>query len=249
MLRRLVLVFTLLAAGASGLRAQDLKVTVPDGPAPKADTLNGRQGALQEAEGLPERRPGGPERPAFFRFYRTPSRMAASPFSPYFLGYSPDSPSFLPPDQFGYETREELAARVNASTKARVMASIDQDLYWHRLPKLSRPAMLAYSLAGLFLSNPFGFREGYVPLMNPSFPFIDAYTPGMAPYERMYSTDFFPQAIDVEFDLSSGTYKQKTVDWTELQKNMARSFGGAYRYEPVPQIPVTPVERAMQQRH
>ena len=239
------MVFTLMAAVAAGLWAQDLKVTVPDGPAPKADTLNGR--------------PGGPERPAFFRFYRTPSRMATSPFSPYvpgpspfspyFLGHSPDLPSFLAPDQFGYETREELAARVDASTKARVMASIDQDLYWHRLPKLSRPAMLAYSLAGLFLSNPFGFREGYVPLMNPSFPFIDVYTPGMAPYELQYSSDFFPRAVDVEFDLSSGTYKQKTVDWTELQKNMARSFGGAYRYEPVPQIPVTPVERAMQQRH
>lgn len=222
------MVFALMAAGAVGLRAQDLKVTVPDGPAPEADTLE------RQPEGLPEA-----ERPAFFRFYRTPSRLAPSPFSP----------SFLPPGQFGYETREELAARVDASTKARVMASIDQDLYWHRLPKLSRPAMLAYSLAGLFLSNPFGFREGYVPLMNPSFPFIDAYTPGMAPYERQYSTDFFPQAVGVGFDLSSGTYKQKTVDWTELQKNMARSFGGAYRYEPVPQIPVTPVERAMQQRH
>ena len=236
------MVFALMAAGAVGLRAQDLKVTVPDGPAPKADTLERRSRVLPKADtlvGRPEGPSGAPERPAFFRFYRTPSRLAPSPFSP----------SFLPPDQFGYETREELAARVDASTKARVMASIDQDLYWHRLPKLSRPAMLAYSLAGLFLSNPFGFREGYVPLMNPSFPFIDAYTPGMAPYERQYSTDFFPQAIDVEFDLSSGTYKQKSVDWTELQKNMARSFGGAYRYEPVPQIPVTPVERAMQQRH
>ncbi len=240
-----------MAAGAVGLRAQDLKVTVPDGPAPKADTLEKRSRVLPKADTLERQREGLPEaeRPAFFRFYRTPSRLAPSPFSPYYLAPSPFSPSFLPPDQFGYETREELAARVDASTKARVMASIDQDLYWHRLPKLSRPAMLAYSLAGLFLSNPFGFREGYVPLMNPSFPFIDAYTPGMAPYERQYSTDFFPQAIDVEFDLSSGTYKQKSVDWTELQKNMARSFGGAYRYEPVPQIPVTPVERAMQQRH
>ena len=65
------MVFALMAAGAVGLRAQDLKVTVPDGPAPKADTLVGR----------PEGPSGAPERPAFFRFYRTPSRLAPSPFS------------------------------------------------------------------------------------------------------------------------------------------------------------------------
>lgn len=228
MFRRVVIVLVMVAAGAAGLRAQELQLAVPEGLAPKADTLERRPQAPPEAE-----------RPAFFRFHRTPALPVPSLLAP--------STSLLPPDQFGYETREELAARVDASTKARVMESIDKDLYWHRLPKLSRPAKVAYTLAGLFLSNPFGFREGYVPLMNPSFPFIYAYTPGMAPYERQYTNELFPQAIGVEFDLASGTYKQKMVDWTELQKNMARSFGGAYNYEPVPQIPVTPVERAMQQ--
>lgn len=244
MFRRLVIVLVMVAVWAAGVRAQELQLAVPEGPAPKADTLERRPQLLPEAGALagqtapPAALPEA-ERPAFFRFHRTPALPVPSLLAP--------STSLLPPDQFGYETREELAARVDAATKARVMESIDKDLYWHRLPKLSRPAKVAYTLAGLFLSNPFGFREGYVPLMNPSFPFIYAYTPGMAPYERQYTNDLFPQAIGVEFDLASGTYKQKMVDWTELQKNMARSFGGAYNYEPVPQIPVTPVERAMQQ--
>ena len=67
---------------------------------------------------------------------------------------------------------------------------------------------------------------------------------------------FFPQDIDVELGLSSGIYGQRTVGWTEMRKNMKRSFGGAYRDEPGPQILVTvrrgqsatPAGRAMQQR-
>lgn len=153
-------------------------------------------------------------------------------------------PSILRPPLF--ETKEQRAARVNAAVQANVMNYMDQSLAWYRPPKLSREVKMALFLASLFLSNPYGFREGYVPLMNHSFPFIEAKTPGMAPYDNPYSPDRFPQAIRSEYDFATGKYKQVMVPWDEYEKNMARSFGGAYNSTPVPKIAVTPVEREMQ---
>ena len=222
--RRLLYIILLLMAWAYSLEAQEVPVTALDGPVLKADTLENRPKAV-------------PLRPGFLRSYRSPSFRAPSSLSP----------SLLPPGQMEFETKEQFAARINARTYAAVMSSVDSDLYWHRMPKYSRPVKVAMSIAGLFLSNPFGFREGYVPLMNHSFPFIFAATPGWAPYEYPYSTEAFPQSIGAEFDLATGTYKQKVLDWSEVQKNMTRSFGGSFKYEPVPYVPVTPVERAMQQ--
>lgn len=153
-------------------------------------------------------------------------------------------PSILSPQ--GYESREQRAARINAAVQANVMDYMDQSLAWYRPPKLSREVKMALFMASLFLSNPYGFREGYVPLMNHSFPFIEAKTPGMAPYDNPYSPDRFPQAIRSEYDFATGKYKQVMVPWDEYEKNMARSFGGAYNSTPVPKIAVTPVEREMQ---
>lgn len=242
---RLLYTLVYLAAGAVSLGA--LGQTVQGSPVEKVDTLAGRSqtvrmldGPMLKADTLETRLQTVPSfgRAGFMRSYRSPSVIAPSPFSP----------SLVPPDQFEFETREQLAERINAQANASVMLSVDKDLYWHRIPKYSRSVRMAMSLAGLFLSNPFGFADGYVPLMNPSFPFIFAATPGWAPYEHPYSTEAFPQSVGAEFDLATGTYKQVMKDWSEVQKNMARSFGGSYRYEPVPKIPVTPVERAMQQR-
>ena len=208
----------LLAAGTLAGRAQEVPVTVLDGPLVKADTLESRP------------------KPVF---------RPASPFSSGIMSPSFRQPSFLSPLDFPFETREQRAARINALARSSVMGSIDRDLYWHRLPNFSKPLEMTLKASRMFLSNPFGFRPGYAPLMNPSFPWIDVYVPGQAPYEYPYSPERFPQSISLEFDIATGTYKQVMVDWNDLRKNMARSFGGAYRNDPVPKVPVTPVERSM----
>ena len=215
----LLLTLMLLVAGALAGRAQDVPVTVLDGPVVKPDSL--------------ENMPG-------------PSFQPVNPFSSGFLTPIFQLPSFLSPlQQPPFETKAQRAARLNASTYSSVMGSIGRDLYWHRLPDFSKSARMAFQASRMLLSNPFGFRPGYAPLMNPSFPWIDVYVPGQAPYEHPYSPEFFPQSIRLEFDPATGTYKQVMVDWNDLQKNMARSFGGAYRNDPVPKVPVTPVERMM----
>lgn len=215
----LILSVILLASAALAGRAQDVPITALDGPVVEADSL--------------ENRP-------------LPSFRMRNPFSSGLFPLSSPSASFIPPiPGFSFETPAQKAARINAATYSSVMASIDRDLYWHRPPVYSKYARMAFQASRMFLSNPFGFRPGYAPLMNPSFPWIDVYVPGQAPYEHPYSPEFFPQSIRLEYDPLTGTYKQVMVDWNELQKNMARSFGGSYRNEPVPRVPVTPVERMM----
>ena len=154
-------------------------------------------------------------------------------------------PSRLSPLPNAFETKEQWAARINALTASGVAASVGNNLRWYRPPHLSANARAALFAAGLFLSNPYGFADGYVPLMNHSFPFITAYTPGMAPYDNPYSPDRIPQAIRLEYDAATGTYKQVMVPWADLQKGLNRSFGSTFRNDPIPNIPVTPVDRAM----
>ena len=212
MCRRLFSLIVLLCAGALVLRAQEVPVTVLDGPVVKADSLQRRPELLPPM--------GGPAFPTI--------RM----------------PEILSPQ--GYESKEQRAARINAAARANVMNYTSQSLVWYRPPKLSREVRAALTVASLFLGNPYGFRSGYVPLMNHSFPFIEAKTPGMAPYDNPYTPDRFPQTIRLEYDFATGTYKQVMIPWEEYEKKMARSFGGAYSTAPVPKIAVTPVEREMQ---
>ena len=81
-----------------------------------------------------------------------------------------------------------------------------------------------------------------MPLMNHSFPFIYAKTPGMAPYENPYTSDRFPKCIESEYDAATGTYKQVMVDWSEIQNRMsANDIGLSNR--PVPAVPVTPADQ------
>ena len=68
-----------------------------------------------------------------------------------------------------------------------------------------------------------GFPEGCVPLMNASFSFIYAKTPGMAPYDNPYTSDQFPKCIESEYDAATGTYKQVMVDWSEVQSKLSKS--------------------------
>lgn len=139
-------------------------------------------------------------------------------------------PSFMPLQHpnllfspLGIETKEQRAARINEQTFTSVMESVDKYLLWYRPPKLTKPWKQILGAAKLFLSNPYGFPEGCVPLMNASFPFIYAKTPGMAPYDNPYTSDHFPKCIESEYDAATGTYKQVMVDWSEVQSKLSKS--------------------------
>ena len=145
-------------------------------------------------------------------------------------------PLFLLPSPDERESKEEMAARINRETYLRVTASVNQSLAPLRPPHLSPTQKALLFIGGLFLTSPYKFRPGTVPVMNASNPFMYAVTPGMAPFEHPYSPDEFPQAIRTEFDFTSGTYKQVMIKWTDLENSMARSFSSPYRLEPVPRF-------------
>ena len=134
------------------------------------------------------------------------------------------------------ESKEEMAARINRETYLRVMASVNQNLSPFRPPHLSNTQKMLLFIGGFFFTSPYKFRPGTVPVMNASNPFMFAATPGMAPFEYPYSPIAFPQSIRTELDFSSGTYRQVMVKWVEVERSMARSFGGPYRTEPVPKM-------------
>lgn len=177
-----------------------------------------------------------------------PDSLSLKPLPSFILS----TPSFMPlrqPNQLfsplGIETKEQRAARINEQTFTSVMESVDKYLIWYRPPKLTKPWKQILGAAKLFLSNPYGFPEGCVPLMNASFPFIYARTPGMAPYDNPYTSDLFPKCIDSEYDFATGTYKQVMVDWSEVQNRMSAANTSYQSNQAVPSIPVTSVERMM----
>ena len=150
--------------------------------------------------------------------------------------------ALAPPE---FETKEKRAARINLATLNSVMHSMENTLRWERLPKYTTGQKWLFWGLGLFLSNPYGFPQGYVPMANASFPFIYAKEPGMAPYDSPYSPDYFPQAIKLEYDFATGTYKQVMVDWKDYQKQLSARFPSFNNTAPIPKIAVTPVERMM----
>ena len=165
------------------------------------------------------------------------------PQLPPLMGYTMfptvQTPSFLSPEPF--ETKEQRAARINAMTSASLMSSLNYNLSWYRPPHLSEGAKWALFIGSLFLSNPYKYPQGAIPMMSTSNPFIYAYTPGWAPYEHPYSPDVFPQSIRLEFDFTTGTYKQVMVKWDDLQKSMANNFSGfGQQYAPIPTDPLRP---------
>ena len=143
-----------------------------------------------------------------------------------------------------FESPEEMAARRNWLIYNNIMTSVDQSLYWQRPPHYSRGEKMAYFALGLFLSNPYGFKDGYTPLMNHSFPFIYAKIPGMSPYYSPYSPEYFPQAVRTEYDFATGTYKQVLVDWNEFQLKMPKQ-SQIYYNAPPPKIMLTPGDLIM----
>jgi len=154
-------------------------------------------------------------------------------------------PSILSPDQLDFKSKEEVAAMVDMMVATDVTSSVDYYLQWSRSPKLAQWQRALLIIGSFFLPFTSRFPEGYVPLMNHSFPFIYAKTPGMAPYDNPYSPENFPQCIRSEYDSSTGTYKQVMVDWAEFEKNMSERFVPSINTQPIPKMPVTPVERMM----
>lgn len=150
--------------------------------------------------------------------------------------FNPWQPYYLSPDAEAVENKEQRAARINRETFQRVMASVNHNLSWHRPPELTGTEKALLFIGSLFLTSPYQFREGTVPVMSASNPFMFAYTPGGAPVVYPYSTDAFPQCIRLDYDFMSGTYKQVMVKWEDVQRSMVRSFGGPYRTEAVPKM-------------
>lgn len=152
------------------------------------------------------------------------------------------SPLFAPLNPF--ETKEQRAARINARTFYSLRQSIDYNLSWYRPPHYTQGEKILYSILALFLSNPFGYREGYVPLMSHSNPFVYAKIPGMAPYDNPYSPEYFPQTIKTEYDFATGTYKTVMVGWEDFQKSLlVRPGGSSFGNAPIPRVEVTPGDR------
>lgn len=213
MLRPILILLALLAAGALSLRAQDYPATPIDGPAVKADSLR--------------------QKPEF------------SPLMGYSIYSRLRMQGVLAP--IGFESREERAARINAATSANVLRSMSKNLDLYRPPHFSREEILALKILRLFLSNPFGFPEGTVPMMSPSNPFVYAKTPGWAPYENPYSPDKIPQTVRTEYDFATGTYKMVARPWSEVQLDLSRGTPASFNNAPLPRVYMNATERSIMQ--
>ena len=144
-----------------------------------------------------------------------------------------------------FETKEQRAARINAQTYTDVMSSVDDGLSWYKPPKLSPAVMGLFAVLKLFLTSPYKIPDGYVPVMSASNPFMVIKTPGGAPFENPYSPDKFPQAVRMEYDMATGTYKPVMVDWNQYQKDLFKAGFNAplYNNEPIPKVKLAPGDR------
>lgn len=79
--------------------------------------------------------------------------------------------------------------------------------------------------------------------MSASNPFMAIKTPGGAPYENPYSPDKFPQAVRMEYDTATGTYKPTMVDWKEYQKQLDVRYNIPIENRPIPKVPLAPGDR------
>lgn len=146
----------------------------------------------------------------------------------------------------GFESREQRAARFNATVAASVMESVGRNLAPTSPPHLSEAAKVALFVARLFLSNPFGFREGTVPMMSNTNPFVYAVTPGWAPAINPYDPASIPQTVRSEYDFATGTYKMVARPWSEVQADLSKRLSmRTFQNDPVPRVYLTPAERAL----
>lgn len=147
-------------------------------------------------------------------------------------------PSLLRPDI--PVSQEDRAIAVNFAVHAAVTASVAESM--KAVPMVDIIATTGW----MPFANPFAIPYGYVPLGNSSNPFIIAKIPGWNPEPDKYSPEAIPQCIKLEYDFATGTYRQVMVSWEEYTRQMAK-FPANIQTDPVPAVPVTPVERAMRQ--
>lgn len=162
--------------------------------------------------------------------YQAPSMLFYPAFS------APRLPSLLRPDL--PVSREDRAMAGDFAVHSEVMKSVAA--YLRQVPLFEITATGARPRFG----NPFAIPYGHVPMGNSSNPFVTAMTPGWQPEPYKYSPESIPQCIRLEYDFASGTWKQVMVDWEEYTEQMS-GFSENLQTEPVPAVPVTPVERAM----
>lgn len=151
---------------------------------------------------------------------------------------APHLPSQLLPDI--PVSQEDRAIAMNFAVHAAVTASVAESM--KAVPMVDIIATTGW----MPFANPFAIPYGYVPLGNSSNPFIVAKIPGWNPEPDKYSPESIPQCIKLEYDFATGTYRQVMVSWEEYTRQMAK-FPANIRTDPVPAVPVTPVERAMRQ--
>jgi len=137
-------------------------------------------------------------------------------------------------------SQEDRAIAVNFAVHAAVTASVAESM--KAVPMVDIIATTGW----MPFANPFAIPYGYVPLGNSSNPFIIAKIPGWNPEPDKYSPEAIPQCIKLEYDFATGTYRQVMVSWEEYTRQMAK-FPANIQTDPVPAVPVTPVERAMRQ--
>lgn len=151
----------------------------------------------------------------------------------------------------GYETPEMRAAPLNEMAKAGVMSSIGRSIEYTRPPDWPWYVTVPLAVAGFFMGYAWGqiggygtktHYWGYVPL-DMSNPFISAWVPGWAPYENLSGSEFFPKAVETEFDIATGTFKQVAVDWTDYQKKLDMTQMRFRATTAVPFQPLNAVER------
>lgn len=141
-----------------------------------------------------------------------------------------------------FETRQARAYRANINAVHTVIPSVRRDLS-QSFVKMSRQQYMLMALSGLFLTPQFAIPYGYRPLMNQSNPFVTALIPGGEPVYDMYSPEVIPQAVELDYDFATGTYKQRMVDWNVFQQRMSTINPSNFNITPVPRVPLNDVER------
>lgn len=167
----------------------------------------------------------------------------------YFAPFNPAFSKFLLLEApRGPLSKEELALKANMYARKDVLSS----MYWTLENTILNP--MVYERERIYIRTaaigylaPFSIPFGYVPVMNSSNPFAITKIPGWSPEPYRYSPDIFPQCIELEYDETSGIYRQVSVGWEDYNERIKLAKGGGkFGNNPIPAAAVTPVERSMQ---
>ena len=150
------------------------------------------------------------------------------------------------------ESPEARAERLNEAAREGVMSYIGSRFASEKVPEIPMYVIIPLALSGMFLWNDpwsaiggykLGYHQhGYVPL-SMTTPFVSAWLPGWAPYEDLSGGEFFPKAVETEFDIATGKFRQVAVDWTEYQKKLDMTQMRYQSSTAVPFMPLNAVER------